>query len=61
MTENEKKELELFNKWWTDSKYEGQWEAVDYAEQAWFARANLDKDKDKFAPLNTFGYMDNTE
>ena len=62
MTEQEKKELELFKEWFNKNGSMGFLSEYQAAEESWFARAKLAKlAKDKFAPLNTFGYMDNTE
>ena len=46
MTEKEQKELELFKEWFkTVDKYNQQY--LFQYEEAWFARANLDKEKNE--------------
>lgn len=45
MTEQEEKELELFNTWWYSIEY--YMDEKEAAEQAWFERAKLDKERNE--------------
>jgi len=48
MTEQEQKEVELFKEWWNIFRDICLYEYHrDTAEEAWLARAKLDKDKDE--------------